>query len=49
MLGKAYFSSLYAKFRLLVVAFEKQILAEDYAAETFIFQTLKTTMIMGSG
>lgn len=34
MLEIGYFSSLYAQFRLLTVAFKK-LLAEDYAVETF--------------
>ena len=39
----------YAHFPLLIVAFKKEILAEDYAAETFyISNFLKATMIMWS-
>ena len=42
MLEIGYFSLLYAQFRLLIVAFKKTLLAEDYAAETFYISNFKS-------
>ena len=41
MLEIGYFSSLYANFRFLIVAFKK-IWAEEYAAETFYISNFKS-------